>query len=346
MSTIRRSSLLTAVALALGIAVACRPTAPNAQEPAGASLRVATYNLEWFSEDANPERIANLKSVVGAVDAHIWGLQEVQSQKAAQQVWGDGWQIAMLDDPDEHQELALAVRKPYTLGEFKTVFPDPSQDPAFPGKRDVLRGVVTGPDGFAATVYVVHLKSRRGGRVQTDIQRREALGLLAAHIVGRSEPNVIVMGDMNDAPDDQSVNVLETGNLLVEGGRNDAPRFMYNLAEELYDKDMVSYGLERLFEGKELAPIVAGAKEDNERLRGRDYQFPQDVKVTQILFDQILVSPSLNGKWTRSSVYSGVDALRGEGGRTTVTDSGVVYEQKGSQASDHLPVVAEFSVGS
>jgi endonuclease/exonuclease/phosphatase family metal-dependent hydrolase len=340
-----RSYLLSAVALVTLIGLACRASTPEAQEARPApDLRVATYNLEWFSEDANPERVANVRAVVANVGAHVWGLQEIQSLAAARQVWGPEWQVGMIDHPDEQQELAIAVREPYVLGEVEAAFPDDGLDFAFPGKRDVLRARVSGPNGFAATFYVVHMKSRRGGRLQTDLQRRKAQGLLAAFIMGRDEQNVVVLGDMNDAPDDQSVNILETGDLLAAGGRGQAPRLMYNLTEGLYDRDFVSFGLERLFEGAPLRPVVEGAKAENERLRGQDYRFPDDVRVVQILFDQILASPAMKRRWLRSDVYAGLHALRGEGGRTSVNGNAVVYEVKGSQASDHLPVIAEFRV--
>ena len=89
-------------------------------------------------------------------------------------------------------------------------------------------------------------------------------------------------------------------------------------------------------------PVAPGAKADNDRLRGKDYSFPADVKVTQSLFDQIFVSPVMAKGLESVSVYSRADALRGDGGRTSVDEATgrARYDEKGDRASDHLPVLA------
>src|SRR5687768_7641151 len=98
-------------------ALGCAQTVPSKS-----GLRVATYNIEWFSEDANPERIANLKSVIGSIKPDVVGLEEIQSKKALQQVFDDTWEIGIKDEASENQETAIAVKKPLQLVECDTVF--------------------------------------------------------------------------------------------------------------------------------------------------------------------------------------------------------------------------------
>lgn len=326
------------VATALCLGVSCIPQTRTD------SLRVATYNIQWFSEDAHPERVTRLNSVLRSVNADVVGVQEVQSRKALTQIFDSSYTIAIMDEPDEDQEVALAVRKPYTVESYTTLFRGKELDFPFPGKRDVLWAVVVSPKGEKFSVYVVHNKSRGGGRMNTDPQRQMAMGMLAAWIAQRPKEQHIVLGDFNDAPDDVSLNILETGNLAVEGGRVATSKpLMVNLMEPLYDKDYVTLGLSKIFKGQPLDPIMGRAKSENERFRGKEYRFPDDVLTEGSLFDQILVSPGLAQRAGTPMIYSGLAALEGTWGRTTKDDKGnAVYQEKGTGASDHLPVFVDI----
>ncbi|MBL1150366.1 MAG: hypothetical protein AKCLJLPJ_02257 [Fimbriimonadales bacterium] len=302
-------------------------------------LRIATYNIAWMGEGMTPERVANLRSVLANLKADIVAVQEAESLKAMRRVFGREWQIAMLNDPSELQELALAVRLPSKVLSRSMVFPDSSLDDAFPGKRDVLRVVVRPPSGNDIVFYVVHMKSRRGGRIETDPQRIKACALLASRLEKSKDERIVVLGDFNDYPDDRSVNILETGDPNARGEMEERPgRLFINLAEDLAKRECVSLELHARFRGRPMQPVVYGARWDNNRLRGVKYRFPDDVNVTQALFDQILISHSLKDAVIgRPFVYAGADALRGaearrlEGGR-----------QEGSLASDHLPVCVDL----
>ena len=55
---------------------------------------------------------------------------------------------------------------------------------------------------------------------------------------------IVLVGDFNDNPDDQSLNILETGNAGAAGGEENIPgTFMINLTEPLLALGHVSYGL-------------------------------------------------------------------------------------------------------
>lgn len=318
------------------------------QEPDPSRMRILTYNIQWFSEDANPDRIENVKAILNQLQPNIVAMQEIQSLKALRQLYGPEWQIAIKDDPKENQEQAIAVRAPYKLIKFETVFPGPTLDFAFPGGRDVMRAEVELPNKQTVVVYSAHLKSRRGGRWVTDEQREMAARLLAGYLKSRPNELSIVCGDMNDSPDDRSMNILESGDLNARPGPvSFSDPIMVNLMEPLYRKDTVTLDLDRKFLGDALEPVVEGAYAENEKWRGKEHKFPDDLEVTQTCFDQILIRPSLT-KWYsgKTSVFAGVEALRGSNGRTTVDEKTqtVTYTEKGSQASDHLPVYSDFKM--
>ncbi len=318
---------------------------PARAKPAG--LRVMTYNIEWFGENSSAERIANIKSVIANIDPDVIGLQEIQSRKALAQIFDDNWEIGIKDEATEFQEPGIAVRKPLKIESCDTVFKDASLDYAFPGKRDVLRAVVSTPSGMKLVFYVVHMKSRSGGRLQTDPQRLMSSGLLAGYLAAQKNEYSIVLGDFNDTPDDKSLNILETGDLkAVAKPENDPDTFMVNLCEPLWAKNMCTISMDRIFRGADLDSVVKGARDENTKFVGKEYKFPDDVAVTQIMFDQILVAPDLakilDGE---AQVYSKADALRGRSVRATRDDAGnATYQDPGTQASDHLPVFADFKI--
>lgn len=301
------------------------------------TMRVAAYNIEWFSEDANPGRVENLKSVVANLRADVISLEEVQSRKALAQIFGDEWEIGIADLPEEDQEEAIAVRKPHRLVSSELVFRDKGLDFGFPGGRDVLRSVVETSGGARLVFYSVHMKSRSGGRLKTDVQRQQGCGLLAAYIRGRRETSAIVLGDFNDAPEDTSLAILSTGDLMAKAGDHAKGPLLVNPFQDLYTKDYVTFGLPP----EASSPVVPLARSENERTRDIDYRYPQDLKVTQTLMDQILHSPGMTGT---AGVYVAADALRGTAGRTRRTDAGTEYTVKGTRASDHLPVTLDLTI--
>jgi endonuclease/exonuclease/phosphatase family metal-dependent hydrolase len=308
-------------------------------------MRVCSYNLEWLNENTDPAKLERIGSVLKAIQPHVIAVQEVQGRAALKRVFDDSWEIGIKDDPIENQEVGIAVKQPYRLVDYDTIFPSASLDEAFPGGRDVLRAVVKAPDETEYVFYVLHMKSRSGGRRTTDIQRIMAAGLLASYLRGKPEENSVVLGDLNDGPDDQSVNVLESGDLNAAGGRFSSVRpFLVNLAEPLYDQDYVTHGLAELFKGNPVSPRVIGSKEENERWRGKDYDFRRDTKIHQTLLDQILIRPSLKDKTGAMKVYAGNDALAGLGGRTRRNDDlSVQYLEQATRASDHLPIYVDIS---
>ncbi len=195
------------------VLIACLFSAGVAQ-----TIKFATYNIYFLDDGISAERKANLEAVLTTLDADVIGFQEIQDREALENILSDEYQIALIDDPNEVQELGLAVKKPLKLLSQKYAFPDTLQNSAFPRKRDLLVAEIEG-HGQQFTVMVHHAKSRSGGRLKNDDRREEAAALMVEYI--RTElpgKNIIILGDFNDTPDDKSANILEYGDKSATGG--------------------------------------------------------------------------------------------------------------------------------
>lgn len=291
----------------------------------------------FLDEDVPDERLANLASVIRNLDADIIAFQEVSNVASLRAILPVGYEVAMAAEVGS-QNLALAVREPLEIqAAAGALFEGAPYDEAFPDHRDPLRVYVATPSGVQLAVYVVHLKSRSGGRRDTDYQRIAGASLLAGWIRARGEQNVILLGDFNDTPDDASLNILETGDLLAVGRmENEEDRFLVNLCEPLFARDMVTMEVHTLFRGSPIQPAVRGARKENDRWRGKNYSYPNDLAIVQTMFDQILVSKPLADVVVggEARIYAGADALRGLKGS----------RGEGTLASDHLPVFADFRI--
>lgn len=316
--------------------------------PTKKGLRIATYNVYWLAEEIHDERKANLQSVIKNLDADVIGLQEVESRRALQSIFSDEWELGIIDDEEELQEVAIAVKKPLRIKSIEMLFTHEKFDYAFPNKRDLLKAVVGTPNGIEVICYVVHLKSRRGGRSDTDDQRALAASLIAAYAQVHSDHDlVVVMGDFNDTPDDRSLNILETGNLLAEGRIEDEEDIYFvNLCEPLWANDYVTFGLHTRARGESFYPKVSGARKENDKWRGKVYRYPDDLSVIEIMFDQILVNQQMNKLLVgKPFIYVGKDALNGSESVLADELSGKTkFKYPGTLASDHLPVAADFRI--
>lgn len=307
-------------------------------------IKVATYNIYWLDDEISDVRRDRLQQVIRELDADFIGFQEIQSRAALENILPDDYEIGILDDEEELQELAIAVRRPFELVSVKSVFNEEVHDRAFPRKRDLLEAQVEG-FGQLFTMLVHHAKSRSGGRLQTDERRVLASRMMMQFLTSRvKQDQVILMGDFNDNPDDRSVNILEYGSVDVAGGIDDTPdTFLFNVTESLLDLDHCSYGYNYLYgdlKDSTFDPIVKGAREENNKWRGKAYDFMKDVKVKAILFDQILVSQNLKDRVLDRGVFTGASAVVGKRSRVRFEDDALKYVTRGDFASDHVPVWA------
>lgn len=142
-----------------------------------------------------------------------------------------------------------------------------------------------------------------------------------------------MLGDFNDNPDDKSLNILETGDIDAQGGaeENDGA-FLSNPAEHLVALDKVSHGKSaadiNLQTGR-INLVTTGSRARNNDNRGND------TNTGDILFEQILFPAILRPLYVDNSfqIFDAGVGSEGAGG------------QNGDQASDHLPVYADFVFG-
>jgi endonuclease/exonuclease/phosphatase family metal-dependent hydrolase len=305
-------------------------------------VRVASYNIRFLSTAVNTQgdRLSKLSQVISLLDADVIGLQEIKDRAALNLVFPpDAWTVVIDDDSADEQDVAVAVRKPFKVvginadldaDDSNFLFPGPTNDSFFPNRRDVLFvevGFPAGTDTFF--VMVGHLKARVGGRAVTDPRREGAARLLVEVFKQRfDDKDFILLGDLNDNPDDRSMNILETGDPNAAGGAEeiDGP-FMINLMEPLVAAGHVSHGRTASdIVGGKVNTIDATSRQRNNAARGTNQN------TGDILFDQILIPVSMGSRYVAGSaaVFDHEIAVRGN---------------DNNRASDHLPVFAEFVFG-
>lgn len=314
------------------------------------TVKIATYNIFFLDEALTRERQANLREVLQRLDADIIAFQEIKNPAALRNILHDAYQIAMIDDPQEIQELALAARPPLRIDSVSYVFPGKYYDLEFPRSRDLLQVRVSGY-GREFFFLVHHAKSRGGGRRATDGQREGAAKLMVNYIRTRlAGKNVVLLGDFNDNPDDRSLNILEYGDPNASGGIDGAEdTFLFNPTEDLLERDHCSYGYHDIYPGiasDTFALTVPGARAENNKWRGNDsYNFETDVKIKAILFDQILLSLNLKPFAAAAGVFNHAAAIRGNRSEVRFSRSRPQYLHRGSLASDHVPVWVALDLG-
>jgi len=303
------------------------------------NVRVATYNIKFLDTTigSQGDRLSKLREVITLLDADVVGLQEIANRAALEQVFPPAdWSILIDDDSGDDQDLAIVVRRPFTLlgvgpslnaDDPHFLFPGPANNVLFPNRRDLLFAEV-GMPGVATTFFVMvhHAKARVGGRSVTDPRREGA----AAAIVQKLEQDFherdfVLLGDFNDNPDDRSANILETGNPFAPGGpeEDDGP-FLINLTDRLVAEGHVSHG-------RNNSDVVAGRIDTIDSLsrkRNNDAR-GTDLNTGDILFDQLLIPMSMRERYVGGSaqVFNHEAAVRGN---------------NQNRASDHLPVFADF----
>lgn len=294
-------------------------------------VRIATYNIQFLNANEKVQRYTDLKELIAAVDADVYALQEIDNRAALERVFDPAtWQLVIDDDSSDNQDLAVAVRAPLEVvgisnldaNDDDFLFPDAS-DYFFPNRRDVLNVRIQVP-GFSEDLHVlvVHLKARVGGRRNTNGRRAGA----AARILERLEHDFdevphILLGDFNDNPDDQSLNILETGDpdaqIRIE---DEIGSFMVNLTEPLAAQGQVTNSLTNL----DVDPHTGQIFNIDNDSRDRNFELRNTNEHTgDILFDQILIPRWMLGHYVPNSIT----IFTGE-------------ENLGS--SDHLPVYADF----
>lgn len=121
-----------------------------------------------------------------------------------------GYRYVITRSPDERGIDVALLYQPQTFRLLaKRVIPIPSEEIKHRPTRDILH--VTGKvvSGDTLDVFVCHMPSRSGGEKETEPYRLFTSGFLRraadSIMVIRQSPNVIVMGDFNDYPENRAL---------------------------------------------------------------------------------------------------------------------------------------------
>lgn len=181
------------------------------------SIRIATWNLQWFpggkmggaSKEVQDEQIAKVRGEIRKLGADILILQEVGSIGALEELikpLGEDWKVAILSNFKDGnfvsgQQVGIVSRLPAEAVWAET------WDRGWAGapRGYAYASFVSGETRIA--VYGLHLKSNLGNPLENTSKREDAMEQLLGHIkTGRDrvpEPDaVVVAGDFNtDDPD-------------------------------------------------------------------------------------------------------------------------------------------------
>ncbi len=223
--------------------------------PASAgTVRFATLNAWWLFDDQPPhanwggqrdeqsweDALAHVADAVVAVNADVLALQEVEDRHAVERLnallesRGKGYPhywVGAGDDPFTGQDVAVLSRFPNLTEPVRSY---PAMQEHFHTNNGYPRVAVLHKfmrvdlelEGEPVTVFALHLRSKRGNRITSDGERLAQARLvrrLVRPVLEKGRPNIVVMGDFNDAPGSPALREIR--------GLNDASWDLSNAAE-------------------------------------------------------------------------------------------------------------------
>ena len=245
--------------------MACAATTMVACVPAQQEFRVLEYNVENLfdcqddtlknDEEFLPtgprtwtparfqDKLNHIAKVILASSGNqvpdLVGLCEVENDYCIEQLVGNsplkdaGYQFAMTNSPDQRGIDVVLLYQPATFRHLstQTIRIDSEKLQARP-TRDILHVSGRIISGDTLDVFVCHMPSRSGGQKKSEPYRMFACGYLreAADSVmaQRQHPNVIIMGDFNDYPNNRSIKDVVGAS---KPGHQVETRRLYNLMD-------------------------------------------------------------------------------------------------------------------
>ncbi len=276
----------------------------------------------WDSEKYN-KKLLNMSDVISQIGTEfvptgpaVLGVSEIENRKVLEDLINTpklkplNYKIVHFDSPDRRGiDVGLIYQPKYfTVTNSKAIYVDVSETGGY--TRDIL--LVSGVfDGEVMHFMVNHWSSRRGGEERSAPRRIKAATTARHHIdsILKEDPNakIILMGDLNDNPTDESVRKhLGTAGKLkkVKNGK------MFNPMEAYYKKG-----------------IGTGAYRD-----------------TWHLFDQLILTENLLGddyssyKLHKALIYNKPFMINNSGRFEGYPFRGFVGDTFQGGYSDHLPV--------
>lgn len=200
-----------------------QPAWSGPAERVGDRVRVASYNIENFSDgfgdggERTPERVRSQSSLAASfideIDPHVIVLMEIENAKslkilndALKKPFPLAYVTKLGDGSDDEQKLNLAVLSRIPVEQVTETDFGPLRGPGRP-TRGILRTVVALDPERRLAIYSLHLKSNFGNRQRNIAQRTyttqkvrdDAEALRAAQPQYQWE--MIVAGDMNIDPE-------------------------------------------------------------------------------------------------------------------------------------------------
>ena len=240
----------------------------------GDSFRIAFYNVEnlfdiyddpitqdseylpnskiQWTQERYDKKLANITKVIeGMGFPSILGMAEIENRKVLEDlvnqplIKANNYDIAHFDSPDER---GIDVAMIYKKGDFE-VKNKVKHSIKFVGNNDKTRDIleVTGIlRGQPLTVFVNHWPSKSGGAAESEPKRvyvAEQLKSVVDALVKKDKSSqVVIMGDLNDEPDNISLTQGLGAKDWVENSDNTlTPNALYNLASAIKKADLGSY---------------------------------------------------------------------------------------------------------
>ncbi|MEM7162962.1 MAG: endonuclease [Bacteroidota bacterium] len=205
---------------------------------------------EWTAERYG-EKLKNLAKVFSAIEAHasdspdLIGLVEIENEQVIKDLIGQfnpsdaSYKIVHEDSPDERGiDVGFVYNENvFTYLSHENIRVYFEQDPKVK-TRDILyiRGSV---NGEVLHVFVNHWSSRRDGEKETEFKRLACARMVKQKIFAiqkeNAEANILLMGDFNDYPNNNSlVNVIGANN-------SNSGNSFFNLASAIHERGEGTY---------------------------------------------------------------------------------------------------------
>lgn len=198
--------------------------------------------MRW-SEWKYREKLNNITKVITAVGGMnspaLVGLCEVENDSVLHDLTrrsalhAQGYDFIITNSPDKRGiDIALLYQrhqfKILEHTEYEIKFSDKRRRPT----RNILHAVGTLENKDTLDVFVAHFPSRVSGKLDTEEARTESAQVLRNKVdsilSARINPNLIIMGDFNDEPDDKSIlNVLKANQIKEDIINNELYNLLY-----------------------------------------------------------------------------------------------------------------------
>lgn len=255
-------SLWFVMSLAFTATSCSKKSAPSSKKE-NLSYQVVFYNVENLFDTINQEgvndgeftpeskkawnsekyqvKLDHIEQVLSSIDSNgqiaCIGLSEVENRTVLEDLVQKGFlrqrnfKIEHFESPDFRGIDVAFLYNPQLIKPISSKAIYVNLQDSNKTTRDILKVKVQGPDSQEMLMYINHWPSRWGGTEQTNAKRVNAASTLRRdlneELAKDSEQQVIIMGDLNDYPDNESVfNTLEADS--VPGG------FLYNATWEIH----------------------------------------------------------------------------------------------------------------